>query len=180
MDVVLESIETWAPVVVGMTHAGFSMHYAGNFEKRDVRDGEWNGKSGHTVLGLSGASIAMQLAALIVWFRWFVKIRSGKIQMKGNNPGYAKGMDRLWMMLLLFYVMAMALAGMTTAVVTDFDGDKAAVVRDELKGDVGKHVYPLAATVLAVGASCIVYKRWLDNVVRDPKKKFQITETFNN
>lgn len=180
MSALTSGIHMWSPLLLGVVHAGYNVRLASDFPENDIGNGEWNGETGHALMGGSGAVIAIQAISIIFWLNWMLKEREGKIKTQGNDPDFASGMGKFWILMLIFYILSMSLAVIDVIIVMDFDGDKAKVVDDKLKGTLGEHVYGLAAGVLGVAGALVIYHKYLTYGVRSKKKKYNFIEVHDS
>lgn len=153
MSVILETAIMWAPWAVGMANGGLSAYYVNNFVSADVDTtrGTLSGSSGHALLGLGGATLAVEAWAVLEWIKYVIKREEGKVTTQNRNVKYGKAMMVFWWLMLLFYMVAIVSAALDIHLVTNFENVDAEIDGSKLNGSYGDAVEGLSYSTLSVG-----------------------------
>lgn len=151
----LETTILWTPWAVGMADAAVTAYYANNFVTSDLDSAtnpkELGGKSGHTLLGLGGATMAVQAWAVFEWIKYVVKREEGKVTTHNRNPKFGRAMKWFWGVMLLFYLVAIVTSALGVHLVTNYGNVDVSININKLNGTFGDALEGMSYSTLAMG-----------------------------
>jgi hypothetical protein len=122
----------------------------------DTTRGSLAGGSGHALLGLGGAALAVEAWAVMEWIKYVVKREEGKVTTQNRNVKYGKAMMVFWWMMLLFYLVTIVSAALDVHLVTNFGEVDAEINGSKLNGSYGDAVEGLSYATLSVGGMAFI------------------------